>query len=78
MLRAAIAKTLCAGLYSADAKGFVSMRFKGVAGDMRMIKLHARKLRQMAKAGAVSLIAELLRYTLHWLSPRGSSLHYQE
>ena len=71
MLAAPIAKTLGAELDRADTKGFMGVRFKGVAGDVGMIQLNAGQLRQMAKARAVSFIIKLFRYALHAITPDG-------
>ena len=38
---AAITKALGTGFDSADTKGFMGMGFKGIAGYMGMVKLHA-------------------------------------
>lgn len=72
VLRPAIAKAFGTGFNSADTEGLVGVGLKGVAGDMGVIQLHARQLRQMAKARAVSLIEELFGYALHGEPPRGS------
>ena len=71
VLAAPIAKTLGAELDRADTKGFMGVRFKGVAGDMGMVQLNAGQLRQMAKARAVSFITELFWYALHAITPDG-------
>ncbi|KXB43730.1 hypothetical protein HMPREF0208_02482 [Citrobacter koseri] len=69
VLRAAIAEAFGAGFNCADTEGFVGVRFESVTRDMRMIQLNPRHLRQMAKAGAVFLIAKLFGYALHVVSP---------
>ena len=77
MLRAAIAKALGAEFDSADAEGFVGMGFKGVTGDMGVIKLNARQCGQLSEAGAVAFVEELLGYALHGGSPLKVKPHYK-
>ena len=71
VLAAAVAETLGPGLNDANAERFVSVGFKGIARNMRMVQHDTRHLRQVAKARAVFLVAELFRYTLHVKLPLG-------
>ena len=69
MLAAAVAKALRALLDYADAEGFVGMGFKGVTGDMGVVKLYPGQLFEMAKARAVFFITKLRWYALHACLP---------
>ncbi|BBK14404.1 hypothetical protein TMSI_47960 [Klebsiella quasipneumoniae] len=69
MLAATVAKALGALLNHADAEGFVSMGFKGVARDMGVVKLHPGKLFEMAKARTIFFITKLGWYALHACLP---------
>ena len=71
MLGTAIAKAFGTCFNRADPEGFMGVQLKGVVRNMRVIKLQARQLRQMAKARAVSFIIKLFRYALQVEPPRG-------
>lgn len=69
VLTAAVAKALGALLNHANAESFVGMGFKGVAGDMGVVKLYPGQLFEMAKARAIFFITKLGWYALHACLP---------
>lgn len=65
VLYTTITKALGPTIDSANAKRFMGVGLKRIAGDMGAIELNALPPRKVAEAGAILLITELLRHSVH-------------